>query len=65
MFLFVVEILQNLFFMRIRDPNQHTENEMQAGGIRRTQTFAGIHSNTNVKCKTFCMFFYKGYWYIK
>ncbi|XP_013862870.1 rho guanine nucleotide exchange factor 18a [Austrofundulus limnaeus] len=44
-----VEILQNLFFMRIKGPNHHTENEMQAVGIRRTQTFAGIDSNTNVK----------------
>lgn len=32
---------------------------MQAVGIRRTHTFAGIDSNTNVKCKICVCFFTK------
>ncbi|XP_037837851.1 rho guanine nucleotide exchange factor 18a isoform X2 [Kryptolebias marmoratus] len=43
------EILQNRFFMRIRDPNLPPEEaELQGGRVRRAQTFAGWDDNPNI-----------------
>uniref|UniRef100_A0A3Q3H2Q6 Rho/rac guanine nucleotide exchange factor (GEF) 18a n=1 Tax=Kryptolebias marmoratus TaxID=37003 RepID=A0A3Q3H2Q6_KRYMA len=50
------EILQNRFFMRIRDPNLPPEEaELQGGRVRRAQTFAGWDDNPNINCKTFLL----------